>query len=321
VSPRFVLLAGAATYDPRGWFGQPELDQVPTVTVQTRVQAAASDDVLVTFDPAAGPALAIGRLPLSTPAEMEAAVEKIVGRRLAGTKDELLLVRDRDSTFNFSAASAEVAAALSRWQTETFARGPDDAANHSGLLDALRKGPVAVDYEGHGSEGFWAAGMLSTADVDALSGTGRSGLFAAATCLNGFFVDLDRESLGSALLRTPAGGAWGIWASSAFTIPTEHALFSKTALSAALNDGATLGEATLKAKHAVSDRDVRATFHLFGDPSARAVATRSAALAVTTTNSVTSGAGGCSTSAGSFSVLAPLVLAALAVSLRRRRPS
>ena len=29
--PRWVLLAGAATYDPRGWLGQPELDQVPTV--------------------------------------------------------------------------------------------------------------------------------------------------------------------------------------------------------------------------------------------------------------------------------------------------
>jgi uncharacterized protein (TIGR03382 family) len=247
---------------------------------------------------------------------MEAAVAKIVGRRLAGTKDELLLVRDRDSTFNFSAASADVGAALSRWQTESFARGPDETANHSSLLEVLRKGPVAVDYQGHGSEQVWAAGMLSTADVEALSGTGTSALFAAATCLNAYFVDLDRESLSSALLRTPAGGAWGLWASSAFSIPTEHALFSKTALSAALNDGVTLGEATLKAKQAVTDPDVRATFHLLGDPSARAVATRSAAL---TSSTSSSGAGGCSTSAGSFSALAPLVLAALALSLRRRR--
>ena len=34
--PSFVLLAGAATYDPRGWLGHPELDQVPTVLVATR---------------------------------------------------------------------------------------------------------------------------------------------------------------------------------------------------------------------------------------------------------------------------------------------
>src|SRR5262249_18237059 len=48
--PRFVLLAGAATYDPRGWLGHPELDQVPTVLATTGLLESASDDALVTFD-------------------------------------------------------------------------------------------------------------------------------------------------------------------------------------------------------------------------------------------------------------------------------
>jgi uncharacterized protein (TIGR03382 family) len=99
------------------------------------------------------------------------------------------------------------------------------------------------------------------------------------------------------------------------TLPTEHALLSKTLLSVALNDGMTLGEATLKAKQAVSDPEVRATFHLLGDPSARAVAQRSSALTV---GSPKSSASGCSTPGSPLAALAPLVLAALALSLRRR---
>jgi uncharacterized protein (TIGR03382 family) len=89
-------------------------------------------------------------------------------------------------------------------------------------------------------------------------------------------------------------------------------------LSAVLNDGLTLGEATLKAKQALTDSNVRSTFHLLGDPSARAVAARSSALTV---SSPKSGASGCSTPGGTMAALAPLVLATLALSLRRRRAS
>jgi len=314
--PRFVLLAGTATYDPRGWLGQPELDQVPTMLVQTRYLETASDDALVTFD-GPGPALAIGRLPLSTPTAMDAVVAKIVQRKLAGRDDALLLVRDRDGNIPFSAASAEVRAALSGWKAQELARGADDTATHSALLDALRGGPIAVDYQGHGAEDFWAGRMLATSDIDALASTGKTALVVAATCLNGYFVDIGRESLGSAILRTPDGGAWGVWASSALTIPTDHALLSKTLLSAALNDGLTLGEATLKAKQAVTDPDVRATFHLLGDPSARAVAKRNSAL--TGVSTPKAGASGCSTPGGPMAALAPLVLAGLLLSIRRRR--
>jgi uncharacterized protein (TIGR03382 family) len=314
--PRYVLLAGAATYDPRGWLGHPELDQVPTVLIATRYIEAPSDDALVTFDRALGPALAIGRLPLSTAADMDAAVAKIIGRATASKPDSnLLLVRDRDGTIAFSAASAEVRAALSGWSTQDLTRGTDDAATHAALLEALRAGHAAVDFQGHGAEDFWAGQILSTTDADALSGTGGGTLLVAATCLNAYFVDIGRESLGSALLRTPSGGAWGVWASSALTLPTEHALLSRTLLSAALNDGLTLGEATLEAKAAVSDPDVRASFLLLGDPSARAVAQKSPALSI---SGKASSSLGCSASAPGTTGAAALLVVALWLGSSRR---
>jgi MYXO-CTERM domain-containing protein len=313
--PSFVLLAGRATYDPRGWLGQPELDQVPTALIETQYLETGSDDVLVTFDGATVPGLAVGRLPFSSVEDMDAAVAKILGRRLATPTQSLLLVHDRDSNISFSAASAEVASAFSSWKTQDFARGADDGATHTDLIGALRAGPIAVDFQGHGAEDLWAGRILSSADVDALSGAGASSLLVAATCLNAYYLDIGRESLGGALLRTPNGGAWGVWASSAMTLPTEHALLSKTLLSAALQDGLTLGEATLKAKLAVTDPEVRSSFQLLGDPSARAVATQRSAL---TTGSPKAGASGCSTPGTPLAFLAPLVLAALMLARRRR---
>jgi uncharacterized protein (TIGR03382 family) len=320
-APRFVLLAGAATYDPRGWGGHPELDQVPTILVATRSNETASDDALVTFGGSEFPSLAVGRLPLSTPGDMDAAVAKILGRKLPGADGSLLLVRDRDGTIDFSAASAEVRTALAAWNAQEIVRGQDgtDTATHAALLDALKAGPAAVDYQGHGIEDLWNGRVLSTTDVATLSGSGATSLFVAATCLNAYFIDIGRESLGAALLRTPAGGAWGVWASSALTLPTDHALLSKTLLSAVLDQGKTLGEATLEAKRSVTDPDVRETFHLLGDPSARAVATRSTAL--TTRPPAQSAASGCGTPGDPMATLAPVVLAALAFTLRRRRPA
>jgi hypothetical protein len=317
--PSFVLLAGRATYDPRGWLGQPELDQVPTALIQTRYLETGSDDVLVTFDGATAPGLAVGRLPFSSVEDMDAAVAKILGRRLASPTQSLLLVHDRDGNISFSAASAEVASAFSGWKTQDFARGADDGATHTDLVAALRAGPIAVDFQGHGAEDLWAGRILSAADTDALSGAGTTSLFVAATCLNAYYLDIGRESLGGALLRTPNGGAWGVWASSAMTLPTEHALLSKTLLSGALQEGLTLGEATLKAKLAVTDPEVRSSFQLLGDPSARAVATQRAAL--TSTGAPKAGALGCSTSGAPLAFLAPLVLALLMLAARGRAAS
>ena len=97
----------------------------------------------------------------------------------------------------------------------------------------------------------------------------------------------------------------------------DHALLSKTLLSSALDGGKTLGEATLDAKQAVTDPEVRATFHLLGDPSARAIATKSSALSAPPT---THSAAGCGVPGAPVAWLAPLVLAALAFSVGRRRP-
>jgi len=247
-------------------------------------------------------------------------VAKILGRPLATPEETVLLVHDRDENVVFSKASAEVGAALAGWRTQDLVRGVDDVATHDALVNSLHAGPVAVDYQGHGAEDFWNGRILSTADVDALTDSGHASLVVASTCLNAYFLDIGREALGPALLRIPRGGAWGVWASSALTFPTDHALLSKTLLAATLREGKTLGEATLEAKQAVTDPDVRASFQLLGDPSARAVASTSAPLTVSTPRGAAASACSATGSAGGSLVL--LAVGGLwLLATRRRRAS
>ena len=88
------------------------------------------------------------------------------------------------------------------------------------------------------------------------------------TCLNGFFHDVWSESLAETLQKDPQGGAIAVWASSALTEPADQKPMNQ-ALVRKLGEGVTLGEAAAQAKAVASDRDVRRTWILFGDPTTR----------------------------------------------------
>ena len=88
------------------------------------------------------------------------------------------------------------------------------------------------------------------------------------TCLNGYFQDAALDSLGESLLKAERGGAVAVWASSGMTGPHGQSALNQEMFQLIFDDGRTLtlGEATLKAKALVNDRDIRRTWILFGDP-------------------------------------------------------
>ena len=89
-------------------------------------------------------------------------------------------------------------------------------------------------------------------------------------CLNGFFHDVFEESLSSALLFAPNGGAVGVWASSGFTTAPPQASMDQALLSTlSANPSLTIGRAIITAKAGVLDPDVRRTWNFFGDPAMR----------------------------------------------------
>jgi hypothetical protein len=145
------------------------------------------------------------------------------------------------------------------------------------VLAGLNAGPALVNYQGHGSTEVWAHGVLTAADARSLTNR-RVGLAVLMTCLNGYFWDsgaLTEECLGKALLKAQHGGAAAVWASSGLTGDGPQAGLNRELYRVLFGGtrrpgGLTLGEAVRQAKAGVSDPDVRRTWVLLGDPSARA---------------------------------------------------
>ena len=103
-APKFVVLAGDATIDPRDYEGLGNADFVPTKQVPMTGVAleTASDDWFVDFDDNGLPDVAIGRLSVRTARQAEAMVAKIVGYDAPAAPQpwtkNVLLVADQSDT-------------------------------------------------------------------------------------------------------------------------------------------------------------------------------------------------------------------------------
>ena len=266
VPPRFVLLVGDATFDPRNFLGLGDFDFAPTRLIDTASMETASDDWFVDANQDGVPELAIGRWPVRTADQAAAVVAKTLG--YAGIADigrGGLFVSDEDDpsdpSLDFTAASAEAAAQVSgRMSVELFRRA-DPGATEAALVDKLNAGPFLVNYLGHGSVEVWDD-LLDDTAAAALS-NGTPSIYVVMNCLNGFFHDLYTTSLAETLLEAP-GGAVAVWASSTLADFDQQPLFNQEFL---MGIGSkSLGEAAVAAKGVITDMDARRTWLLFGDP-------------------------------------------------------
>ncbi|HEY1908499.1 MAG TPA: C25 family cysteine peptidase, partial [Myxococcaceae bacterium] len=310
--PRYVLLLGSATYDPRNYLGLAG-DLVPSAVVQTSSLEAVSDSWFLAF--AGSESMSVGRLPVRSVAQTQAVVAKILDRREATARSPLLLASDALGTSDFPEMTSDLRSDLPDAPATVIVRGsePDDVL-HQRFLDAAASGPALVNYTGHASELFWNGNLHTVGDVAALSRGGTS-LWVHMTCLTGFFQDPSRQSLAVATLLSPGGGAWGAWGSTSMTYPTEHPALNRALVKALLVEGKTLGEATREAMAGLTDQELTGTFVLLGDPSARAVANSSSALGA----APKTGALGCTSAPGTSSSVAVLLAVAAWLAAGRRR--
>ena len=271
--PRYVLLVGDATFDPRDYLGMGNMDFVPTKLIDTVYLETASDDWFVDFDNDGLAEMAIGRLPVRTVEELGVVVSKIIGYEKSGALNEALLVADINDGFSFEGASEELRALLSSTiVVRKIFRGDfgTDADARNALISAINQGPLLVNFLGHGSVEVWRGGILSWGDAEGLINGWRLPFFINMTCFNGTFHDVYTESLSEALLKASGGGAVAVWASSGMTEPEGQAMMDKELFRLLFNgESTTLGEATARAKASTGDQDVRKTWILFGDPTTR----------------------------------------------------
>lgn len=267
VKPRYVLLAGRASYDPRDYRGLGASDLVPTQLLDTAQLEAASDDALVDFNGDGLADLSIGRLPARSAAEAQQLINRIKAYELTRGSREALLVADRNDGYNFEQASDALASLLPAGTTveRLYRNQLGDTATRTRLLDAFKRGPRLINYAGHGSTGLWRGNLLTSADAAQLSNSQLTFLIAM-TCLNGYVIDPVNDALSEALLKAPTGGAIAVWASSTLTGAAGQAALNSQVYRQLFTNGQRLGDATRAAKQSTPDADVRKSWLLLGDP-------------------------------------------------------
>jgi hypothetical protein len=277
-APRFVLLLGDATSDPRNYLGDTMTDFVPTKMVPLEVLKSASDDWFVDFNDTGFPQMAIGRIPVQTVAEAATVVGKLVqydatpaGAGWTGTatfvsdaNDPELRVAFVDETHQME---QQVPTALAR--NEILVGNMDSTSAHSAVLSALNAGSLLVTYVGHGTDASWStSNLFTTTDAAALSNGAQLPVVSTLNCLNGLFEDPSADSLGEAMLKAPAGGAVAVLASSALTDPEPQLTLGTHFYNALFNSaGLSVGQALMAAKTSDVRDTVRKSFLLLGDPS------------------------------------------------------
>lgn len=277
--PRYAILLGDASYDPRNRLGRGGFDFVPSKLVDTAKLETASDDWLADFNDDGAAEMALGRIPARTLEDARLFVEKIAGFSASAFVQRVVTVADRTGAdgFSFETATSGVESLLpSSVAVGRINRGTRAAEEvRAEILSEINAGPSLVNWMGHGSVSVWTGdGLLRAEDAASLSNGSRLSFFVLMTCLNGYYHDPSLESLAESLLKAPAGGALAVWASSGMVEPDEQAAMNRELFAALFaGNGATrLGDAIRRAKGATADADTRRTWILIGDPTARLVA-------------------------------------------------
>jgi len=270
--PRWVLLAGDASSDPRDYLGVGAFDFVPTKLIPTSMLKTASDDWLADFDGDGIADIAIGRIPVRTPEQAAIEFGKITSRGTpSGTwANRVVAIAERSSDFDFPAVGTSVLSLLPPSMNGRLLDLGASASQRNDIIAALNDGALLTEYIGHGSIEIWGDFLFGSHDAAQLANGNRLPFIVSMECLNGYFVDVYSFSLAEALLAAPNGGAVAVWASSSLTEPDPQAIMNRELVRQLFGTpGMTIGEAAQRAKHAVDDGEVRRTWILFGDPSMR----------------------------------------------------
>ena len=225
-APEFVVLVGDGNYDYKGYLGIGNVNRMPPKTMAVDLYRVPSDTILTCVE---GedilPDIVIGRLPVNTPAELEAIIQKIVDYEAdPDTSDfdtNILLVSD--DKYNNGEYTGEMfeedtealgAAYLCPPHDSTQAfQGVLGGGTTTAILNGINKGALVVNYRGHGSHSGWAESIFTTIHVQLLSNSEALPIFITSTCMDGYytFPIPGWDALAEVLLRADGkGGVAGL---------------------------------------------------------------------------------------------------------------
>jgi len=283
-APLYVLLVGDANMDYLDNYNTKTPNYVPTHLYFTSDIGETPNDnwfVCVNGEDIL-PDMFLGRIPVRTPAEVQAVVEKIISCEQQGHEpwqQRALFVADNaDPEFvtltdgliqNFLPSNFEA--------RKVYAA---DYATNEAVTEQIKKqiseGCLVTTYCGHGNTDQWGSTYFRLSNVSELENSGQPTFALLLTCLNGFFPHPKQNCcMAEALLRAEKKGALACWASVSVSYPTEQESLSDELFDLIFNKRSnTLGACTTASRinnysqHKISG-DIAQNYLLFGDPATR----------------------------------------------------
>lgn len=222
-APRYVLIIGDSSYDPRNYEGTGNWALVPTKMVNTISTETGSDDAMVPdLDQNGVPDMAIGRIPARASVDIISALNKTIAFEtpLGWDLEHRGAMCAYDSVFgrNYVATCLAYMSHMPQGTPITYIASRDPGA-HEQLISVLNGGPYIANFTGHGNAAAWGTNFFTTDDVPLLVNRDRQSIYTMLTCLNGYFIRPVPDSLAEALVKAPNGGGVATWASTVDTTP------------------------------------------------------------------------------------------------------
>jgi hypothetical protein len=300
--PRYLLLFGKGTNDNRP--GDPSgLNFIPTFQSRNSIHPVlsfVSDDYFGLLDDDEGELpggnilrglmdIGVGRLPVTTPDQAHAVVNKIIGYEShTGDWQNFLCFIGDDGDFNLHMEQADILAErvrsnypvynieklyLDAWPKVGTSVGQRFPGVNDAITERIRKGALIMNYTGHGNELRLAdENIIDVNDVRSWRNSDRLPVFMTATCDFSRFDDPARISAGEWLFLNPVGGAIALFSTTRLVYAYENFLlnqnFYRFILEKKLNgQEMRLGDVMMLTKINTPGSLNKRNFTLFGDPS------------------------------------------------------
>jgi len=301
--PAYVLFLGDGHYDYRNYTTQERII-VPVAQSENSINlinSYVSDDffaMLVGNDTRVD--LATGRIPIQSPEEADAVVDKIIRYEALPDFDpwrnRLTFVAD-DGWTTFADVegsvhtrqSEDIARNMPRdmeqskiyivsYRTEITSAGRRKPDVNTAIIDQINEGSLVMNYTGHGAYDIWAHERVFVSDVTIpqLRNRDRLTFISAATCTFGLYDAPGIRSGTELLLLKPDGGIIAGLSAPRVVFSNENSAFNSEFMQNLINRGREadgrakrMGDAIYASKqrhHGVAGYE---KFHLFGDPASR----------------------------------------------------
>jgi|GEM_PF-802447 len=278
--PRYVLLIGDASYDPRNYQGGAAENMVPTQLVDLIFEQSGSDEALADFNGDGLAEIAIGRISVQDAATVNLVLSKTESQETSAQQAfsrGSAFINDMPIGYDFYSMSQTLRNELPPDMPATFVSrdsppnsGSIDPNGNAKVLSALNSGPFIVNYSGHGAANLWGSdAFFNYQNLPQLT-TPNESIYTMLTCFNGLFLQVGSDCLAERLLKQPigAGGASLAWASTTETTPDIQLIMGQQFYhELGLGSPKRIGDLIADAKKKVpGGSDVRYSWALLGDP-------------------------------------------------------